>query len=178
MKYPEDPKLASWLFRTHSFAELHEWTARMRFFRFCRAFGGHANDGDQLLAALRVETEADLLAVSTQLGVVLRTVPIPTPAPIAGARYTIAEFSEFPTPIVPFPRFEQPGWVRIAEVACSVWVSPGRLELTLQGAAGDPYEVTDQDVENAVKIETLMAPLAERVIDPPRESERCFTKDA
>jgi hypothetical protein len=178
MKYPEDAKLASWLFRTHSFAELEEWTNRLRFFRFCRALGGHANDGDELLAALRVDAEAELLAVTTHLGVALRTVPVPTPAPIPGKLYTIAEFSQFPTPMGPFPRFEQPGRVRIAGVECSVSVSPGRIELTLSGAAGDPYEVTGEDVENAIKIEPLIVPLAERVIDPPRVSERCFTKDA
>jgi hypothetical protein len=178
MKYPEDCKLASWLFRTHSFNELQEWTTRMRFFRFCRAFGGHANDSDELLAALRVETEAELLAVTTHLGIALRTVPIPTPAPIPGKQYTVAEFSQFPRPMAPFPRFEQPGRARIAGVECFVWVSPGRIELKLSGAAGDPYEVTGEDVENAIRIETLIAPLAELVIDPPRESERCFTKDA
>jgi hypothetical protein len=42
-----------YLFRTHSRAELRAWAARLRYFRFCRAVGGHANDADYLGVALR-----------------------------------------------------------------------------------------------------------------------------
>ena len=35
-------RFENWFFRSHSRAELVEWTARMRFFRFCRAIGGVA----------------------------------------------------------------------------------------------------------------------------------------
>jgi hypothetical protein len=141
MEYPKDPKYAAYFFRRHSFEELRAWTETMRFFRFCRAIGGHANDGDLLVAAVRVESQADLAAVAAALGI----------APRAGQ-------------------------AEIAGVRCFVAVHPGQLELWLSGAAGDAYEVSEEDVLNAVKIEAALASVADRVIDPPMAGERCFTR--
>lgn len=42
-----------WLYERHSRAELAEWAPTLRYFRYCRAIGGHANDGDQLVVLLR-----------------------------------------------------------------------------------------------------------------------------
>jgi hypothetical protein len=176
MDYPKDPKYAAYFFRRHSFEELQAWTERMRFFRFCRAIGGHANDGDMLLAALRVESEADLVAVAAALGIALRELPADTPAPVPGRIYRGDELARFPSRIDGHPRFEQPGTITLAGVRCFAWVFPGRLELQLSGAAGDGYEVTEEDVRNAVTIEAAMAPVADRVIDPPLKGERCFTR--
>jgi hypothetical protein len=33
----------AWLYERHSRAELREWATRLRWFRYCRAIGGHAN---------------------------------------------------------------------------------------------------------------------------------------
>ena len=53
-----------------------------------------------------------------------------------------------------------------------VWDS--RLHLQLSGAAGDPYEVTAQDVANAVLVEQVLLPLSEKVLPPPLNDEHCF----
>jgi hypothetical protein len=150
----------------------------MTFFRFCRAIGGHANDGDTLGAALRVDSAADLLAVATRLGVALRELPADAPGPRPGQVYSGQDLAAFRTRIDAYPRFEQPGNVEIAAVRCFAWVYPGRLEISLSGGDGDAYEVGERDIANARTIEEVMAPLADRIIDPPIPGERCFTRDS
>jgi hypothetical protein len=162
----DDPKWVNYFFRTHSRAELEEWTTRMRFFRFCRAMGGFANDPDILLCALRVQSEAELIHLTQALGIPLQEVPT--------MGQTVQLGRNRPTPIEAFPRFVQPGRVQLAETDCYAWVGKDRLELTVAGAAAVPYEVDVNDVEVALKIEAILAPFAGLVIDPPNET-RCFT---
>ncbi|WP_052733131.1 hypothetical protein [Hymenobacter terrenus] len=61
------PRWLDYLFHRHPRAELRAWGRRLRYFRFCKAIGGHANDGDQLLAALRYADPADLRQLLMQL---------------------------------------------------------------------------------------------------------------
>ena len=49
--------------------ELRALARRLRVFRFCKALGGHANDGDSLLAVYAYASEAELMAFYTHLGV-------------------------------------------------------------------------------------------------------------
>lgn len=42
-----------WSFEDHPEAELRCWARRLRLFRFVRAWGGHAIDGDASVAAYR-----------------------------------------------------------------------------------------------------------------------------
>jgi hypothetical protein len=44
-----------WLYERHSKAELAVWVSTLRYFRYVRAVGGHANDGDELVVLLRSE---------------------------------------------------------------------------------------------------------------------------
>jgi len=173
MRTPRDPKRAAWFFRTHGFEELARWTASMRYFRFVRALGGHANDGDTLEVALRFDSERDLVALATDLGIVLREAP---PAPVAkrGRAHRAEELDESPCRIDGHPRYLQPCLVELDGVRCFAWVYRGRLVLRLSGAAGDPYEVTEDDVREALLLEVRIAPFADRVLEPPCP-ERCFT---
>ena len=63
-----EPRWLDYLFHRHPPAELGAWARRLRYFRFCKAIGGHANDGDQLVAALRYADAADLRHLLAQLG--------------------------------------------------------------------------------------------------------------
>ena len=49
--------------------QLATWAPQLRLFRYCRAYGGHANDGDQLQVALRADSPDDVQQVLTELGV-------------------------------------------------------------------------------------------------------------
>lgn len=127
----------SYLYRRHSPRQLRDWVTRLPWFRFCRAFGGHNNDGDDLRLALRAETEHELTAGLATLG-------------ITG-----------------------PGPVRIAGEPAFAWAGPGRLELRLSDP-DEPYEVTGQTVDSAIRIEAGLGPLTSSVIDPPLDDPHCI----
>jgi hypothetical protein len=54
--------------RSHSEAELRGWAKSLRIFRYCESVGGHANDGDELLAAIRCERLTDTGQILHALG--------------------------------------------------------------------------------------------------------------
>jgi hypothetical protein len=126
----------SYLYRRHSPRQLRDWVTRLRWFRFCRAFGGHHNDGDDLRLALRAETEHEQAAVLAALG--------------------IAEL----------------GHVRVAGEPAFALAGRGRVELRLSDP-DEPYEVSAQTVDSALRIEAGLAPLASSVIDPPLDDPHC-----
>lgn len=174
MQNSGDAQWHAWFFRTHSLEELKEWTARMRFFRFYRAIGGHANDGDTLRCALRVETEPELIALTSSLGISLRELPASEPQPVLGQQYAVAEMRKFRRRMESFPRFEQLGRIALASVECFAHVWDSRLEFQIFGAAKDPYEIEEKDVANAIRIEQVLLPFSAKVIPPPLDDERCF----
>jgi hypothetical protein len=58
-----------YLFEEHSPARLSAWARRLTRFRFCRAYGGHVNDGDTLRLLLRIGSREDALTLLAALGV-------------------------------------------------------------------------------------------------------------
>jgi hypothetical protein len=151
-----DQRWERWLHETHSPEELREWAGRLRWFRFCRAFGGHAGDGDRLLVALRAESEAELLALFATLGIAA----IPQPPDDNTSR------------IPHLPHLRQPGHVRVAGEPAFAWAGPGRLELQLFDP-DSPWDVTARTVRSAARIEPLVAVLRESVIEPPLDDKHC-----
>ncbi|MEU7893312.1 hypothetical protein AB0B45_10630 [Nonomuraea sp. NPDC049152] len=168
----ERDRWLEYLHGRHSPAELRAWATSLAYFRFCRAYGGHANDGDRLLVSLRTETEADLLAVMSALGLAAVRLPADNPRPVEGVGYSAAEFAAFVPPMPRFPHFAQPGHVLIAGRPAHVWSAAETLSLSLNDER-DVYEVTDATVESAKVIERLLAPVAARVVDPPQDSRHC-----
>src|SRR6187402_3966899 len=98
-----DLRWEQYLFASHTKGQLISWARSLEFFRFCRAYGGHANDGDNLLLAVRIESEGDLVAVLDQLGIGVQRLP-----------------ESNPSGIQQFPSIQQPGAVRLvgADVFC------------------------------------------------------------
>jgi len=135
----QDAKWLSYLYREHRQAELEEWTRELRFFRYCRALGGHANDGDELVCSLRCPDPATQSRLLAALGLA------------ATGRATLGGASVF------------------------VCLRGSQLELVLSGAAGDPYQVTRADVDQALRVEALLEPLAADSIVPPRAGKHCFS---
>jgi hypothetical protein len=121
-----------------------------------------------------VSTEAELIELADGLGIPLRELPADAPAMVRGQPYTMEEMRKFRPRMEAFPRFEQLGWVTLASVECLGRVGRDGLELQLSGAAGDPYEVGEDDVANAIKVEAVLSPFAERVLQPPPDSDRWF----
>lgn len=46
-----------WVTQEHSLETLQRWTSRLNAFRYCRMYGGHANDGDSLIARFKGSDE-------------------------------------------------------------------------------------------------------------------------
>lgn len=136
----ERMRMDSWtryLHRDQSADELRGWARRLKRFRFCRAIGGHANDGDQLVVALRC---ADPSTIWTALG---------------GTR-------------------SGSGAVEIGGVSVGVIQLGDRILLSLSGASGDPFRVTEADVRRAELIEQSLGALQSLIIDPPIDDHHCL----
>lgn len=171
----DDARWNAYLHERHSRETLREWARSLSFFRFCRAVGGHANDGDCLRAALAVASQAQLEAVFAQLGIALERLPQDHPEPVAGVRYPGTEFMKF----VPAARgfglpVRQPGRVTVAGVEVFAWLRADRLDLSMSDA-DQPYDVTARTVRDAQAVEALLRPLAGLCIDPPQEGRHCLS---
>lgn len=129
------------------------WHAELRLFRFHRAIGGHANDGDMLQAKLAFSGEAELVALFERLGRPLVVLPPDAKVPTPGERYTLDEYEALRHPLRAFPRYEAPSRTALFGVSVYVSVDEGEVGISLSGADGDPYFVTDRDVANARAIE-------------------------
>ena len=82
-----EPRWLDYLFHGYSRAELGAWARRLHYFRFVKALGGHANDGDLLLAALHYADNAELRSLLAQFGLPAgpgnEAAPIPSPGRVA-----------------------------------------------------------------------------------------------
>src|SRR3569623_3489351 len=143
-----DDRWERYLYERHSRGVLSSWARALQFFRFCRAYGGHSNDGDQLLVALRFESREELVATFERLGIPLIGLPPDEPKPVFGKAYKGEEFAKFRIGIRQFPEVQQPGRVTIAGVLVHAWVNPGRLELSVS-EEDDPYEVSNHTIQLA-----------------------------
>ena len=146
----------------HSREEIAAWVLSLKYFRFCHDYpdGPLRGDGERLLVAIRIESEQDLVAVLGQLGIPVERSPVDAPQ---GNRRT----SNHPVPTTRFPDIYQPRAVRIAGVLVVGRVGSDRLELEITDEQ-DPYVVTEAAVQAARSVEPLLAPLADRIIDPPQ----------
>lgn len=143
-----DPRWLGYLFSCPSRAELRAWVRRLRYFRFCKALGGHANDGDHLLVALRYTDAADLRQLFGQLGL---PVVAGEELPASPYRTTLAGQITF---VVVRSQPEQ------------------RLEISVADLA-NLYEVTSLAVATAETLEKLLAAQEARIIDPPVLDYHC-----
>jgi hypothetical protein len=157
MLVPMDERARRYLYEEHSPAQLRAWAHRLTRFRFCRAFGGHANDGDTLRLHLNVHSVEDALGIVAAIGAEPRAHPN---GPGVG-RSEVA------------PGVEQPGWSTIGGTSLFIWINPGRLELTVQDV-DDLWAVTEASVQAAERIEGRFIPFDSRRIDPPVDSWHCI----
>ncbi len=102
-----------YLFERHSVDEVRAWNRRLRFFRYFRAYGGHANDSDSLDVAISYHGEQDLLAVLESVGIRPRRFTEAPPQPKTGVSYPSEEFVKFPDIVEGTHWIEQPGEAEI-----------------------------------------------------------------
>jgi hypothetical protein len=145
-----DPRWRDYVFRHPSRAELVAWGRRLRYFRFCKAIGGFAQDGDQLQVALRCTTNADLRQLLAQLGLPPLTSQAAYRRPLARHVQLAGERAFLTIDRVPELRLN---------------LSMADVEI--------PYDVTASAVAAAVAVEELLVAHAARIIDPPMASIYC-----
>ncbi|OWR30793.1 hypothetical protein CDO73_09385 [Saccharibacillus sp. O23] len=151
-----------YLHERHSPEELREWAHTLRYLRYRRATGGHAGDGDRLLAAVAVGSRSELESVCGLLGIELQ--PIREGEP------------DWPRQVrsLDYPDVLQPGNAKIGGVEAFAWIYSDRLEIGVSDP-DNPYEVSASTVEAAAEhLEPLLAPLQERLIDPPNDNRNCI----
>ncbi len=155
-----------YLYESHPEAQLRAWAKRLALFRFFRAYGGHAGDGDALVVVYRYASTDDLEALMASLGIVLQRYAEPPPQAERGVTYTGAQMARFP-PLIPDSTWlRQPGHTRIGGRPAVVWCS--RDTVTISVASG--YDVTEDDVRNAEAIEAVLAKVTHERIDPPQDN--------
>lgn len=169
----------SWLFERHSEEEIRRWVNNLSYSYFKRAWGGHANDGDEFKLALNYKDKNDLLDILKKLEIKLNTIPKNHPRPVLGKSYTHDEFSVFKSEIGDFPEYEQPKQVDINGIKCFCWIDKGNITFTLSGGQdGDFYEVTETDFENCKKLEQIITKvgLIDKVSRVLEDSVTCISK--
>ena len=165
----------SWLFERHSEEEIRRWVNNLRYSYFKRAWGGHANDGDEFTLTLTYKDRDDLLNILKRLDIKLSSIPKDHPKPVPGKPYTHDEYSVFKSEIKDFPEYEQPKHVDINGTKCFCWIEKGNIKFTFSGGRdGDSYEVSETDFENCKNLEQLITDkgLTDKV---SRDSENSVT---
>ncbi|ACR28551.1 hypothetical protein ACVCIC_22190 [Burkholderia glumae] len=157
-----------YLFESHPEATLRDWAKRLTLFRFFRAYGGHANDGDSLDLAYRYETAQDLEKFLLSLGIVPVKYSEKPPQPEFGIAYKADEFVKFPSLVPGTEWIRQPGRCLIAGKPVFVWC--GRNVATIS-IAGAPYTVTEADVQAAQAVEAVLASAWLERVDPPVDTK-------
>lgn len=159
-----------YLFENHSEAQLREWVVRLRLFRFCRAYGGHANDGDSLEVAFPYSNVEELRAFFTQLNIALVEYDSQPEQPEAGKAYRVDVFQQFAS-LIPGARWiEQPGHCKIAGRDVFAWCDGNEVRITI--AAN--YLVTEEQILSAQDVEKVLFAVALQPSDPPKDSQHCI----
>lgn len=157
-----------WLFQEHPEHRLRQWAGRLKLFRFVRAYGGHANDGDELLASYRFGSIDELQSQFAALGILLNTYQLAPPQPEVGKSYSSAEFESFPS-LIFGTLVEQPKWQRINGEKAYIWCHGGIVKFSIS----EGYEVNDGCVLAAERVEQALSALALERVDPPVDRPHC-----
>lgn len=142
-----------YLFERHPKEQIRRWVNDLKYSYFKRAWGGHANDGDEFILTLKYTDKNDLLDILKRLGIKLNSLPEDHPKPLSGKSYV----GEFKSEISDFPEYEQPKHIDLNGIRCYCWIENGKISFNLSGGQdGDLYEVTEIDFENCKRLEQLV----------------------
>jgi len=158
------------MFRQHSNAELRGWARRLNLFRYCRAFGGHANDGDSLEVGFSYDSAQDIKNFFDFLGIELVQHTTKPPQPETGVPYPGNVFASFPRLIKDTRWIEQPGHCQIRGISVFAWCEKGKIRLSV---SGDGYEVTSEHVANAELLEKVLVNAPLKLLDSPIDDKHC-----
>lgn len=156
-----------YLYQEHTESELREWASRLRFFRYFRAYGGHANDGDSLDVALRYESTEALIGLLESIGIHPVVYEEKPDQPVPGINYSHEEYISFPNLIPNTQWIKQPSHCELLGGKVFVWCN-GEI-INISSSAGS-YVVTNDHVELAEKIEPKLEGFKHLIVDPPKDT--------
>ncbi|MES2674549.1 MAG: hypothetical protein V4660_09930 [Pseudomonadota bacterium] len=157
-----------YLFGQHPESELRSWALRLKYFRYFRAHGGHANDGDSLDVAFSYSSTDELLNIFNEIGykpLIYSKIP---PQPVAVVSYTGDEWSKFSSLIPNAQWIKQPGHCEILGVRVFFWCENGSARISTNPAS---YIVNNEHVLAAEALELEFKKLNLTYIDPPRDTK-------
>ena len=165
----------NWLFERHSKQIIIEWLRRLRYFYYKRAWGGHANDGDQFQVAFLFTDRQDLINKLTLIEVNVNVIPDDFPRPVMGQSYSSDEYAKFKSEIKQFPGLEQPGHSVILGHRVFIWVHENSINMTISGTKDDNrYEVTEDDFKVCLELEKHFDKLGcQTIVDKSLEKSVC-----
>lgn len=170
----------NWLFDRHSKQTIRKWLRQLRYFYFKRAWGGHANDGDEFQVAFSYTDRQDLINKIDQLGLTLYTIPNDDPRPEITQTFNIDELNTFKNNIKNFSDLEQPGYSIIFGHKVFIWIGGNSIHITISGTRDDNhYEVTEDDFKVCMELEKEFDNLNwEKIIDKSLEESVCCISQA
>lgn len=155
-----------YLLESHPEATLREWAKRLHMFRFFRAFGGHANDGDSLDVAFAYKDTAELKLFFSHLGVQLIEYSSPPPQPVPGVSYPGDVYATFPS-LVPGTLIAQPKYCVLLGHKVFAWCTSDLIKLSITSG----YQVEPSDVASAEALEIVLQKIQLPRIDPPMDNK-------
>ena len=148
----------NYLFEKHQKSVIRRWNKSLKYGYFKRAWGGHANDGDEFGIWLKYNNRTELFEILNALEIELKRIPENHPKPIKGKPYSSAEFEKFKSEIKDYPEFEQPLHIKVNSIPCFMWIENGKISMKFSGAKdGNSYEVGEDDFENCLRIEQIIS---------------------
>lgn len=157
----------AYLFESHSEDTYKYWAKKLKLFRFFRANGGHANDGDSLDVVYAYNSLEEMTNFFEDLGIKLKTYHEKPDQPVPGKGYRGDIFAQFPSLIPNTQWIEQPKHCVIDGVKVLIWCYNNQIKISI----GTDYRVSVTDFENAEKVERVLSKVDLEVIDPPRDSK-------
>lgn len=145
----------AWIFENHDKDTLSRWVSSLKLFRFVRAWGGHANDGDQFILLIDYNGIEELKSALHELGAELRTIPEGYPRPVPGVSYKWEEYRKFKNEIYEHPGYEQPGKVYLLNREVYVFIRDELIQIQVRDIE-NPYIVTEDTFQYCMKLEDYL----------------------
>ena len=157
-----------YLYANHSENDLKRWASRLKLFRFFRAYGGHANDGDSLDVAVKYRNTEQLLEIFKLIGYTPTIYQNKPSQAVPGKSYSFEEFSLFPNIIDGTKWIKQPGNCQIFDINVFIWCDNDIMTISTNV---NSYEVTENHVNSAEKLEEKLSQLSLQIVDPPKDTK-------
>lgn len=150
---PSQSSFEEYMFRYHSKETLQNWASKLKYFRFVRAYGGHANDGDTLLLKIQFDNDKKRLEFVKYLMGEKNPSKLTDIVECGGGHINIKNNDRI-----------------------FIWFEPEHTISLHISNKQNAYEVAEEDVERGVEFErTFLKDFKDlKVIDPPQDNNYCF----